>query len=76
MRKERVMSDLVVRMEDEEEGKIWDITKDDCVYRCMNCGREKKVTEFGISCPTCKCGEKMIFSWWTDREDIEFEEIK
>jgi Zn finger protein HypA/HybF involved in hydrogenase expression len=70
------MSDLVVRIRDNEEKKIWDITEDDCVYKCPNCGKEKKVIGSGISCPTCKCGEKMEFRWWTDRDDIEFETIE
>lgn len=69
------MSDIVVRIRDEEEGRIYSVTENDCVYRCMQCGKEKKVTGHGISCPTCKCGNKMIFSWWADREDIEFETI-
>lgn len=69
------MSKLIVKIEDAKEGKIWYITKSDCVYKCPKCNREVEAKHEGISCPKCKCGAKMKFRWWADREDIEFDEI-
>lgn len=69
------MSKVLIRVQDDEENRIYHVTEKDCVYKCQKCGKEEKVVKSEVSPHTCKCGGKMKFRWWADRDDIEFEEL-
>jgi DNA-directed RNA polymerase subunit RPC12/RpoP len=70
------MSKVIVKIKDEDENRIYSVTERDCVFKCPSCGKENKVNKTNVeNPPICKCGHKMTFRWWADREDIEFEEL-